>query len=120
MFYKLELSNSAKNDLNKISEYLEDYQSYRSKVIEKIDKDIENLKVMPRIHKTVIYFKDNSGEYRRIVSGKYIIIYKIIKDQIIVLRVFNQKENYLNLNKFILREESQIYYLIKYKEKSII
>ena len=119
MFYKLELSNSAKNDLNKISEYLEDYQSYRNKIIEKIDKDIENLKDMPRIHKTVIYVKDKNGEYRRIVSGKYIIIYKIINYKITVLRVFNQKENYLNLNKFILREKSQKYFIIKSNVKSI-
>jgi len=120
LLYKLELSNSAKKDLNKISEYLENYLTYRNKVIEKIDKDIENLKVMPRIHKTVIFVKDKSGEYRRIVSGKYIIIYKIINEEITVLRVFNQKENYLNLNKFILREKSQKYFLIKCKEKGII
>ena len=119
MLYKLELSNDAKEDLNKISEYLEDYASYRNKVIKKIDKDIDNLKDMPRIHKTVIYVKDKSGEYRRIVSGKYIVIYKIINNEIIVLRVFNQKENYLNLNKFILREKSQKYYLIKYKERKV-
>jgi len=119
LLYKLELSNDAKEDLNKISEYLEDYASYRNKVIKKIDKDIDNLKDMPRIHKTVIYVKDKSGEYRRIVSGKYIVIYKIINNEIIVLRVFNQKENYLNLNKFILREKSQKYYLIKYKERKV-
>jgi len=120
LLYKLELSNDAKEDLNKISEYLEEYEHYRDRVIEKIDKDIDNLKDMPRIHKTVIFIKDKNGEYRRIVSGKYIIIYKIINDEITVLRVFNQKEDYLNLNKFILREESQRYFLIKYKEKSII
>lgn len=42
--------------------------------------------------------------------GKYIIIYKIDKNKIIILRIFNQRENYLNSNKFILKEES-----IKYK-----
>ena len=120
MFYKLELSNDAKKDLNKISDYLEYYEPYRNKVIEKIDKDIENLKSMPRIHKTVICDKDKNGEYRRIISGKYSVIYKIIGNQITVLRVFNQKENYLNQSKFILREESQKYFLMKSKTKSII
>ena len=115
MLYKLELSNDAKEDLNKISEYLEYYGNYRDKVIGKIDKDIDNLRNMPRIHKTVIFVKDKNGEYRRIVSGKYIIIYRIINYEITVLRVFNQKENYLNLNKFILKEESQKYYLINIK-----
>ena len=64
---------------------------------------------MPRIHKTLTYFKDKEGEYRRMLSGKYSIIYKIIKDEIIILRIFNQKENYLNQRKFILREKSQKY-----------
>lgn len=58
MFYKIELSNDAKNDLNKISEYLENYKYYRNKVIENINKDIENLKIMPKIHKTVIFVKE--------------------------------------------------------------
>ena len=46
-----------------------------------------------------MYFKDKTGEYRRIVSGKYIIIYKIVKDEIIILRIFNQR-------KFILKDDS--------------
>jgi len=120
LFYKIKLSNDAKKDLNKISEYLENYKPYRNKVIEKIDKDIDNLKWMPRIHKTVIFVKDKTGEYRRIVSGKYIIIYRIIEDEITVLRIFNQRENYLNQRKFILREKSQKYFIIKPKIKSIL
>ena len=51
---------------------------------------------MPRIYKTLSYKKDIVGEYRRIVLGKYIIIYKIVEDEIIILRIFNQKQNYLN------------------------
>ena len=119
MLYKLELAQDAKEDLNTLSEYLEDYEYYRNKVIKKIDKDIDNLKDMPRIHKTVIYVKDKSGEYRRIVSGKYIVIYKITNNEIIVLRVFNQKENYLNQQNFILREKSHPYLIIKKKVRSI-
>ena len=110
MFYhNIELSKNAKKDLDRISTYLEDYNSSRTKIIEKINNDIKNLTFMPRIHKTLIYFKDKSGEYRRIVSGKYIIIYKIVKDEIIILRIFNQKENYLNQRNFILKEESLEY-----------
>ena len=40
------------------------------------------------------------------IFGKYSIIYKIVKNEIIILRIFNQKENYLNQRKFILREKS--------------
>lgn len=71
MFYRVELSNDARKDLNRVSDYLEEYAFYRDKVIEKITRDIAYLKSMPGIHKTVIYVKDKSGEYRRIVSGVY-------------------------------------------------
>ena len=79
---------------------------YNQKNILKIEKDILNLEYMPRIHKTLIYLKDKNGEYRRMVSGKYSVIYKIVEDKVIILRIFNQKENYLNQRKFILREKS--------------
>ena len=68
---------------------------------------------MPRIHKTLISSKDKEGEYRRIVSRKYIIIYKIVIDEIIILRIFNQKENYLNQRHFIQKEESARYLITK-------
>lgn len=108
-YYKVELSNDAKIDLDRISIYLDDYNSNRNKIMNKTYKDIENLIYMPRTHKTLIYFKDKKGEYRRSVSGKYIIIYKIVKDEIIILRIFNQRENYLNSRSFILKEESEKY-----------
>ena len=66
---------------------------YNEKITQKIEKDIMSLEYMPRIHKTLICFKDPKGEYRRMVSGKYSIIYKIVEDKIIILRIFNQKEN---------------------------
>ena len=100
-------------DLDRISIYLHDYNSSRNKIINKIYKDIENLTYMPRMHKTIIYFKDKKGEYRRIVSGKYIVIYRIVKDKIIILRIFNQKENYLNQKSFILKEAFSKYVVTK-------
>ena len=36
-----------------------------------------------------------------------------------ILRIFNQKENYLNQRNFILREKSQPYLIIKKKIRSI-
>ena len=109
--YKTIFSKKAKRDLIKIAKFMRNYNS--NKIIEKIYKDIENLEFMPRINKTLIYFKDKNGEYRRIISGKYIVIYKIVEDEIIILRIFNQKENYLNSKKFILKEEFQKYVVIK-------
>ena len=111
LIYKTILSKKAKRDLKRISKYKKNYNF--NKAIEKIYKDIEKLKFMPRIHKTLIYFKDKNGEYRRMVSGKYSIIYKIVKNEIIILRIFNQRENYLNQRKFILREKSLNYIITK-------
>ena len=109
--YRARVLPRAKRDLRRICRYMRKYNF--EKIIERIYKDIDNLTFMPRMHKTLIYFKDKKGEYRRIVSGKYIIIYKILEDKIIILRIFNQKENYLNQRNFILKEESIKYLITK-------
>ena len=107
LYYRTRLLPRAKKDLKRIHRYMRKYNF--EKAIDIIYKSIEDLAYMPRMHKTLIYFRDKRGEYRRIVSGKYIIIYKIVKDEIIILRIFNQKENYLNQKGFILKEESESY-----------
>ena len=109
--YKIKIAQKAKQDIKNTIEYNEYYNI--EKDINKIYKDIETLKFMPRINKTVYTLKDKNSEYRRLISGKYAIIYKIEKDQIIIIRIFNQKQNYLNSNKFILREKSTKYVIKK-------
>lgn len=118
MHYKIKLSEKSKRDFRRISNYLEGYKL--EKVYITIKENIENLKFMPRIHKTLYSSKNPNGEYRRIISGKYIIIYQIQEQQINILRIFNQRENYLNQKNFILREESKKYFIIKSKIKSIL
>ena len=88
-------------------------KEYYIKTVKRINQSIENLKIMPRIHKTIFYYANPEIEYRRIIVGKYIIVYKIVDSQIIILRIFNQKENYLNQRRFILREKSQKYVVIR-------
>ena len=118
MYYKIGISEKAENDLKRISEYLNHYGYNCEYVIKQINTDIDRLNFMPRIHKTLISYKDENGEYRRIVSGKYITIYQIQDDKSNILRIFNQKENYLNQRNFILREKSQQYLIIKKKLRS--
>lgn len=119
MYYKIGISDKAENDLKRISDYLNEYGYNAESIIKQINNDIDRLKFMPRINKTLISYKDENGEYRRIISGKYIIIYQIQEDKINILRIFNQKENYLNQRNFILREKSQPYLIIKKKIRSI-
>ena len=116
--YHITYEKNTHKDFKKIKKFSTS-KIYYKRIIEEITNNIEKLKYMPRIHKTLICIKDPNGEYRRMVSGKYSIIYKIVKDEIIILRVFNQKENYLNQRNFILREKSQRYLIIKKKLRSI-
>ena len=106
--YHVIYEKSTHKDFKKIRKYSIS-KTYYERIMQEINKNIENLKFMPRIHKTLICVKDPNGEYRRMIFGKYSIIYKIEKNKIIILRIFNQKENYLNQRKFILREKSQMY-----------
>ena len=109
--YQIIYEESMHKDIERIKK---DYNYfYQEKVINKIKRDIINLTYMPRIHKTLISYNDKDGEYRRMVTGNYVVIYKIVEDEIIVLRIFNQKENYLNSKSFILREKSKKYLMIK-------
>ena len=112
--YHVIYEKSTHKDLKKIRKYAIS-KKYYERIMQEISRSIENLKYMPRIHKTLICIKDTNGEYRRMLSGKYSIIYKIIKDEIIILRIFNQKENYLNQRKFILREDNQKYFISERK-----
>lgn len=109
--FKISMSTSSKKDIKKICRYMKGYNI--EKIMTRLKEDIDYLKFMPRIHKTLYYSNDPNGEYRRIISGKYIIIYKIIKNQITILRIFNHKQNYLSSNKFILKEKSEKYKITK-------
>lgn len=106
--YHIIYEESAHSDLKEIK----DSYNSKEKIINRIEKDIKSLEYMPRSNKTLISTKDRNGEFRRKISGKYSIIYKIDDNQIIILRIFNQKQNYLNSKTFILREKSQKYILI--------
>jgi len=113
LHYKIILSDKANNDIDRITEYLKHFNYRIDRIIKKINDDMENLKYMPKMHKTIFYYTTPDFEYRRIVSAKYVVIYKIVKDEIIILRIFNQKENYLNQRNFILKEKSQKYIVSK-------
>lgn len=110
-YYKIEISKNARRDIRRIRDYLEEYGA--EKIYKHIKNDISNLKYMPRAHKTLYSSYNPNGEYRRIISGKYIIIYQINKYKINILRIFNQKENYLNQKNFILKEDIQKYLIKK-------
>ena len=53
-YYKTRIYNSAQKDIKRIARFMRKYNS--DKIVKVIYKDIESLKFMPRIHKTLIYF----------------------------------------------------------------
>lgn len=120
MYYKIEVSDEANQDIYKLTKYLQEFKYNMNKVVRKLNEDIDNLIFMPRAHKTLISSKNPDGEYRRMISGKYIVIYQIEKEQINILRVFSEKQNYLNSKNFILKEESQKYKVNKRRKKIML
>ena len=117
ILYKITYDRKFYKDLYAIE--LRTTDNYYRKLKDRLNVVIKNLQFMPRTHKTIYPFRDPLGEYRRIILERYIIIYKIVKDEIIILRIFNQKENYLNQKKFILREDNQIYFINKRRKNMI-
>ena len=109
MQYRIIYSKNFYRDLDILEYFLSKCDINYDYLRSTIKEDIEYLKYMPRIHKTLYLDKDPNGEYRRIVSGKYIIIYKIEKNKVIILRIFSHKQDYLNQESFILKEKSAIY-----------
>ena len=109
--YQIIYTDNMQRDLDKIKDYC--YEVNIKNIITKIEQDIQCLTFMPRAYKTLVFVKDPQGEYRRMISGRYSIIYKIEENTIIILRIFNQKQNYLNSTNFVLKEESSQYKIIQ-------
>ncbi len=91
--YKFIISNDADEDLSKIIQNL----SLKStkKFTEELLVKYENIRIMPELYQRIYYREKTKEDYRRIVHRKYIITYKIHKNQITVLRIVSEKENYL-------------------------
>lgn len=90
--YNLVISDRADEDLAKIM------RSNSTKFSEGLFLRYENIKLMPKLYQRIYYEKKSNTDYRRIVYKKYIVIYKIHKNEITILRIISQKENYLESN----------------------
>lgn len=91
--YKLTISILVKDDLVRISNYLS--RSKFKDVKKELLAKCRNLSIMPRMYPRLYYKKDTKTDYRKIIFEKHIIIYKIQKNQITILRIVSEKENYL-------------------------
>lgn len=91
--FNIIVSEDADEDLVRItSTFLE---NSATKFSEMIFSKYENIGIMPKMYQRIYYEKNTHTDYRRVVCKKYIIIYKIQKNQITILRILSEKEDYL-------------------------
>ena len=92
MAYDVKLLGIANNDIDEICEYLfQFYPSTPGKFIDALNEDFKNVSHNPYMYPIYEYNK----EYRRIVTGDYLVFYKILeeKNQVRVYRILNGKQN---------------------------
>ena len=94
-------------DIARIKKFYKEYRYFKE--ISNIEKRLQILIYNPRIGKTLIFNKDINGEYRRLVIDNFIVIYKIEKNNVKILRIFNVRENYINNDMFMVKEDVSIY-----------
>lgn len=93
---KLEILVSAMNDLRTISSVCQNTQNEKttSKTIANIFADLSRLESFPYSGKLVEDKELQMREFRCIISGKYICIYRVINDTIFVYHVAHCRQNY--------------------------
>lgn len=91
--YKVIISDLAEDELRQLSNRMS--QNKMVKLREKILRIYCDLSKMPRMYPRLYYEKNTKTDFRKIVFEKYIIIYKIQKNQITILRIVSEKEDYL-------------------------
>lgn len=96
--YKFIVSEDADEDLVRINNTLSENSS--TVFSEKIFAKYEYIAMMPKMYQRIYYKKNTHTDYRRVVFKKYIIIYKIQKNQITILRIVSEKEDYLKSKNF--------------------
>ncbi len=95
---KLTVKDTAKEDLINIRRYIsDDLQNpiAAENTVRKIRDSISRLKDSPYIGTMLHTKSDFPYSYRFLPSGTYVIIYKVYKDCVKVLRVYNSRQDYI-------------------------
>ncbi|MDH6364048.1 mRNA-degrading endonuclease RelE of RelBE toxin-antitoxin system [Enterococcus sp. PF1-24] len=98
--YKVKISNTFDNDMNRIMVYLKGgnyYPETVKQIFETIYQDLKRLRTSPKIGGKLSSKTTIDNDYRYLVSGQYLIFYKIFENQklVQVYQVYHGKENYL-------------------------
>lgn len=98
--YEVILTDSAKLDLEEIYEYIKDNlkeSDVANQLMSKIESDILRLEQYP-FSCMEVKVKPHKKLYRKLVTGKYIVLYRVEEEdkQVVILNVIYGKKDYLN------------------------
>ena len=97
---EIRLSPVAVSDLKEIKNYIEQdllNPTAAENVIKKIINDYTRLKTMPNIGIPISAKVPFETDFRFIVSGNYLIFYKVDKEYVSIYRVLYSRRDYLRL-----------------------
>ena len=84
-------TSNARNDLKSIFDYIsEDSNFYAKRFIDKIIKKVDVLENYPNLGRVVPEFQN--PHLRELIEGNYRIVYRILKDQVQILRVHHSSK----------------------------
>lgn len=86
-YYRVIIPPTAKESLRDIIEYIKrDSPSAAIKVRKKLIETVKSLKELPKRYSSEVYLKDKPGNYRSVTQWHYKIIYKVLDDEVLILR----------------------------------
>ena len=72
-------------------------ERYTIKIVKKILKAINSLRLFPFMYPKIYIDRKIKRQLRRVTVGKYAVIYEVKNNKILILYIFHENQNYLNL-----------------------
>ena len=97
---KIRLTHTALNDLKEIKAYIENDLSNpiaANNVIRRIIEDYSRLEISPHIGSSLSTKVPFDTDYRFIVSGNYLVFYKVDNEYVSIYRVLYGRRDYLKV-----------------------
>lgn len=97
--YKIEFLPSAWREIDEISSYYIQKVGKQSakKFFDKLMKSIERLKMFPTSAPLIRDEKLSAEDYRMLISGEYVCVYRIINEIVYIYHIANGRTEYKNL-----------------------
>ncbi len=100
MAYKVIASEQAASDLDSIVGYLVSTLGQPSSardLLDAYDEVVENLSAYPEMYPRVIDPRLERMGYRKALLKKYVVLYRVQGDSVLLARVFHQSQDYAKL-----------------------